>query len=121
MAAPSGIVWGDVYSSSSSVQGKLGIYIDLTNTNTVSTVNVQVWLWTKYGCEDSNNAFYFDVGANVTSAVTDKGKVTIKHTVSSGSGWSTKNQTKLVDQTFTYERGTAASTYKVYAKLSKVE
>lgn len=120
MAAPSGIVWGSTYGSGS-VQGRLGIYTKITNTSTQTTVNVQVWFWTKYGIEDNNNTLYYDIGPNVTSATTSLGTKSLYHEVSTGSGWSTSNQTKIIDNTYTYTRGTSASTYKIYVKFDKLE
>jgi uncharacterized repeat protein (TIGR02543 family) len=117
MAAPSGTTWGSIYGS----KGKLGIYTNISSTNTQTTVNVQIWFWTIYGCYDTGNTLYYNVGTNVTSATTSQGAVSINHTVSSGGGWSTSNQTKILDKTYTYTRGTSASTYKVYVKLTNID
>lgn len=122
MAAPSETVWGSIVKGSTDGrQGKLGIYTSVTNTNTQTTVNVQVWFWTIYSCDDNTNTLYYNVGANVTSATTSQGSVNIDHTVASGTGWNTSNQTRLLNKTYTYTRGTSATTYKVYAKLSNID
>lgn len=122
MAAPSGIVWSDVVNGSSSGRkGRLGIYIGKTESNTQVTVNVQVWFWTIYSCTDSGNTFYCDIGTGVTSASTSRGSKTISHTVASGSGWSTSNQTKLYEYSNTYTKGSSAKTYKVYARFSGID
>ena len=128
MAAPSGTVWGSVVQGSKTGrQGKLGIYTSVTNTNTQTTVNVQVWFWTIYSCSDGDgvgsgqNCLYYDAGTNVSSATTSIGEFSIQHTVNTGEGWNTANQTKLLDKTYTYTRGTAATTYKVYAKLTGID
>lgn len=122
MAAPSETVWGSIVTGSKDGrQGKLGIYTSVSNTDTQTTVNVQVWFWTIYTCTDSSNTLYYDAGTGVTAASTSQGSVTINHTVNSGSGWSETNQTRLLNKTYTYTRGTSAATYKVYAKLSNID
>lgn len=117
MAAPTtGIVWGDIAGDN---RGRIGIYTNLSNTETQTAVNVQVWVWTRYSTTDSANKFYYDIGPAVTSAVTNLGSVNIKHTVDSS--WSTSNQTKILDETYTYTRGTSAVTYTIYSKLQGVD
>lgn len=54
MPAPSGITWGSI----SGDLGRLGIYTKLTTTATETIANVQVWLWTKGPCEDTNGKDY---------------------------------------------------------------
>ena len=117
MAAPSGISWGSIYGS----YGRLGIYSKVTTSGATATVNVQVWFWSKYSVTDDNNTVYYNVGKSITEATTDLGCVTIKHTVASGSGWSTSNQTRLVNKTYTYTMGKSAVTYKVYASFKNVD
>lgn len=117
MAAPSGISWGNIYGD----YGRIGIYSKVTTSGTTATVNVQVWFWSKYSVTDANNIVYYDVGTDVTEAVTNCGTVNIKHTVSSGDGWSTSNQTKLIDKTYTYTMSKSAVKYKVYARHKNVE
>ena len=117
MAAPDSTQWGTIYGG----KGRLGIYVGVTSTNTTTTVNVQVWFWTKYGCTDSGNTFYYDAGYGTSSATTSKGSVTIKHTVSSGDGWSTSNQTKVAEYTYTYDRQTWSVPYNIYTKLSGID
>ena len=123
MAAPSGTVWGSIVNGSSSGRkGRLGIYRRTDSiTNTHMTVTVQIWFWTVYSCKDSNNTLYYDIGTNITAAGTSRGAVSINHTVASGDGWSTSNQTKVYEYQYTYLRGTSAVTYKVYAKLSNID
>lgn len=117
MAAPSGIVWGSIYGG----KGRLGIYTNISSTNTQTTVNIQVWFWTKYSCTDSGNTLYYNVGTNITSATTSKGSFSIDHSKSSGSGWSTSNQTRLINETHTYTRSTSAQTYKIYAQFNNID
>lgn len=122
MAAPSGTVWGSIVDGSSSGRkGRIGIYTNVSSTNTQTTVNVQVWFWTIYSCADGYNNFYFDVGTGVSAATTLIGAVDITHTVATGEGWNTANQTKLIDKTYTYNRGTSDTTYKVYAKYNGID
>lgn len=122
MAAPSGTVWGAIVNGSSSGRkGRIGIYTSVSNTDTKTTVNVQVWFWTIYSCLDGYNDFYFDVGTGISAATTRIGAVDINHTVATGEGWNTANQTRLINKTYTYNRGTTATTYKVYAKYSGID
>lgn len=122
MAAPSGTIWGSaVQGSKTGRQGRIGVYTSVSSTNSQTTVNVQVWFWTIYTCEDGTNNFYCNIGTDVTSATTKIGSKDISHPVNTGAGWSTSNQTKLYDVTKTYTRGTSAVTYKVYAKYNGID
>ena len=124
MAAPSGTVWGSIVSDirkPNGRKGRIGIYTNIVNTNTKTTVNVQVWFWTIYSCSDGYNTFYYNVGPNVSSATTHIGSIDINHTVASGDGWNTANQTRLANYTYEYDRGREAVTYKVYAKYSTID
>ena len=125
MGAPSSTKWGSIVTGSGNPtgrQGRIGIYTSVTNTNTQTTVNVQVWFWTIYSCDDYYCTLYYNAGTNVTSATTAVvNNCDIKHTVASGTGWSTSNQTKLYEKTYTYTRGTSATTYKVYAKFNGID
>lgn len=124
MAAPSSTVWGSIVNGSSDGRkGRLGIYTSVSSTNSQTTVNVQVWFWTIYSCSDgAANDLYYNVGTSVTSATTKvASKINIDHTVATGSTWNTANQTKVLDKTYTYDRGTSAVTYKVYAKFSGID
>ena len=58
MAAPDGIKWGNIVGS----YGRIGIYIDKSNSNTKTSVDVQVWFWSKYSVSDTSNTLYFDNG-----------------------------------------------------------
>lgn len=122
MAAPSGTIWGSaVKGNKDGRQGRIGVYTSVTNTNTETTVNVQLWFWTIYTCEDGTNNIYCNIGTDVTSATTKVGSKNISHPVNTGAGWSTSNQTKLYDVTKKYTRGTSAVTYKVYAKYNGID
>ena len=118
MAAPSGIVWGSAVGSGS-YQARIGIYVKLTSTATETTRHTEIWFWSKYSVSDSSNTFYYN--DNATSATTSKGSVSIKTTVSSGSGWSTTNQVKIAEYDYTFTRGTKASTRSVAAKLTGID
>lgn len=117
MAAPSSTKWGDIKSGN----GRIGVYVSSSSTDTQTTTTVQVWFWTIYSCEDSYNHLYYNEGTNVTSATTEVASVDISHTVATGAGWNTKNQTKLYEQTYTHARGTSAVTRKIYAKFTSVD
>lgn len=115
MAAPSGIVWGDIVKS----LGRIGIYTSISNVDLDSTVTIQVWFWSKYSVSDSNNRFYFD--NDTSTATTLIGDVTVKHTVSSGAGWSTENQTMIGKFSYTYTRTSAEKTIYCAAKLTGID
>lgn len=115
MAAPSGIVWGSIAGS----YGRIGIYVELTNTNTQTTRHTEIWFWSKYSVSDSANTFYYD--DNATSATTSKGSVSITTSNDSGEGWSTSNQVKLKEYDYTFDRGTSSSTRSVAAKLTDID
>lgn len=115
MSAPSGTVWGSIVNS----LGRLGIYTSASHTNTETTVYVEVWFWSKWSVQDTNNAYYFDV--STTTATTNRGSVSINHTVATGSGWSTSNQTLLGSYSYTYTRYANAQTAYYAAKLASVE
>lgn len=118
MAAPSGTVWGSVVGG----YGRIGIYKSLSNTNTTSTLTVQVWFWSKYSVDDDNNTLYYTLSSSSGSAVDSKGSKSINTTVASGSGWSTSNQIKLYEYTHSaITRGTSAQTKYLYAKLTNVD
>lgn len=115
MAAPSGTVWGSTVGS----YGRIGIYVKLTNTNTETTRHTEVWFWSKYSVDDSNNTLYYN--DNASSATTSVGSVNINTTVASGSGWSTSNQVKLKEYDATFTRGTSAVKRYVAAKLTNID
>jgi uncharacterized repeat protein (TIGR02543 family) len=117
MAAPSGIVWGSTVGS----YGRIGIYRSLTSTNDKTTVNVEIWFWSKYSVSDSGNTLYYDNRSSSGSASTSQGSVSISTTNDSGSGWSESNQKKLKSYSYTYNRGTSAVTRYLYAKLVNVD
>lgn len=117
MAAPSGTSWG----SSISNYGRIGIYAGITNTDTGSTVNVEVWFWSKYSVSDSNNTLYYDNLSSDGNATTSRGSVNVKTTVNSGAGWSTSNQQKLASYSYTYTRGTSNVTRYLKARLINVD
>lgn len=129
MAAPSSTVWGSVVqgykngSLSSGRKGKIGIYTNVSSTATQTTVEVEVWFWTIYSCSDGySNTFYYDIGTGISSATTAAASnIDITHTVETGSGWSTSNQTKLYSWSKTYTRGTSATTYKIYSKFTGID
>ena len=56
MAAPSGTTWGSIVGSGSK-QGRIGIYVSVSNSNTQSTVSIQVYFWSRYAVSDSGNNF----------------------------------------------------------------
>lgn len=122
MAAPIGIIWGDpIVGSNDTRRGKIGIYAVATNTDTVASVRVQVWFATMYSCEDGYNSLYFDIGTDVWSASTPRGSASISHPVSSGEGWNASNQTKIWDQTYSYDNLNGNRDLNIYAKYNGID
>lgn len=117
MVAPSSTKWGSEVGS----YGKIGIYTSVSNTATKTTLTVDVYLWTKYSCSDSSNNVYFDNTSSSSSATTNRGSKSIKHTVASGDGWSTSNQTKIYSNTYEYTRTTSDQTRYLYAKMTGID
>lgn len=101
-------------------KGRIGLEVSVSNSNTASTVSINVWFWSKYSVDDTNNTLYVD--DNATSATTSRGKVTINTTVATGSGWSTSNQKKIYTlDSFTVNRGTSKVSRNCAAKLTNIE
>lgn len=124
MPAPNGTVWGSIVTGSSSGRkGKLGIYTSITNSNTETSVNVQIWFATIYSCSDgAANTLYCDIGMGISSASTAvASNIDITHTVATGTGWNTANQTCLLNKTYKYSRNTSAKIYNIYAKFSGID
>lgn len=117
MAAPDGIKWGEVAGG----YGRIGIYATRSNTNTQSTIKVEIWFWSKYTITDENNELYFDNLSSSGSASTKRGATDIVTTVNTGSGWSTTNQKKLRSYTYTHDRTKSSSTRYLYAKLTNID
>lgn len=115
MAAPSGTAWGNIVGG----YGRIGIYVGVSSTNTQTTMNVEVWFWSKYSVSDTSNTYYYDSGK--TSATTSRGSVSIHTTVDSGGGWSTSNQVRLGQSSYTYNRGTSDVTKYFCAKLTGID
>lgn len=117
MAAPSGTQWGSIYGSGSA-QGRIGVYITSSSTQTQTTVRMQVWFWTKYSVYDSSNTFHYSFS---DTGIITIGSVSINHSVSSGGGWSTSNQTHVGTYSHTYTRGTSARSISCAADYSGIE
>lgn len=116
MAAPSGTKWSSIFDG----YGRLGIYTSIANSDDLkSTVTVQVWVWSKYSLKDTNNKLYFNNDSS--SASTLIGSTNINHTVDTGEGWSTSNQTKIMTKTYTYTRTASSRTVYCAAKLSGID
>ena len=115
MAAPSNTKWGSIVGG----YGRIGISATVSNTNTTSSIHVEVWFWSKYSVSDTNNDLYYD--NDKTSATTNRGSVSIRTTGNSGSGWSTGNQKLLKEYNHSFSRGTSKVTHNCAAKLSNVD
>ena len=117
MAAPSGTIWGSVVGSGSG-QGRIGVYITSSSTKTVTTITMQVWFWSKYGVRDSSNTFHYSLTG---TGVVTIGSVNINHSVSTGSGWSTSNQTRIGTYSKSYGRTTSDQLISCAADFSGIE
>lgn len=115
------LVWGDIVSGGSQnyQQGKIGIYTEVSSTNTITSIYVEVWFATPYSCHDSDNNFYFDIGGGVTSASTLRGSARIYHT-DDANAWSASNQTKIWSGSIDYRRVANAQNCNIYAKFDGV-
>lgn len=119
MSAPSATVWGSVVTGTADTkQGRIGIYVSTQEDDTRASANVEVWFWSKYSVSDAYNSFYFDAASSATTLI---GSVDIQHTVATGSGWSTSNQTKLGSFSYNYTKGTAAATKYFSAKFTGID
>lgn len=118
MPAPSGTQWGAI-SGSGSNQGQIGIAITSYSSDTLTTVTAEVWYRTKYSCYDSANNFWVDWD-NYADA-TPLGSIAINHPVSSGSGWSTSNQTKIGSWTTSFIRENFNQTGYFSARFASIE
>lgn len=126
MSAPSGIKWGSIVNGSNSGRkGKIGIYVSTTSvTNTNVKFHVEVWFWTIYSCSDGGNTVKFNAGDSITSASTVvASNKSISHTIDTGSGWDTSNQTKLYEYNSTegYDRQHSNRVIKFYASFSGID
>lgn len=118
MSAPSGIKWGNIVGD----YGRIGIYVNATTSATTVSGTIEIWFWSKYSVDDAYNQLYYDNRSSSGSATTKVADdINIKHTVATGAGWSTSNQTKLKSYSFSYNRGTTASTRYLYAKFAGVD
>ena len=116
MAAPSSTKWGSIVSN----KGRLGLNLTVKEISDDKTsVTVDIWFWSRYPLEDSNNTLYFSNLA--TYAKGNLKSVTIKHTQSGSSGWNTKNQTKLRSRGFTIERIDSTQKLPCAARLAGID
>ena len=116
MPAPSSTQWGDIIGGC----GRIGIDVSVSNSDTESTVVIQTWFWSKYKVKDSNNSVYFNNES--TSATTKVATgLAINHTVDTGTGWSTSNQTQLSVHNAKYTRGDSDRTIYCAAKFQGID
>lgn len=114
-AAPSGTTWGNENGSSNKM-GRIGIKTTFTDTTTTRNVKIQIYLWTRYRCQDSSNGFKYSWS---TSPNINIGSKNINTT--SNSSWSTTNQVLIAEFNKTYNKGTSASTGHASASYSNIE
>lgn len=114
-AAPSGTTWGNENGSSNKM-GRIGIKTTFTDTTTTRNVKIQIYLWTRYRCQDSSNGFKYSWS---TSPNINIGSKNINTT--SNSSWSTTNQVFIAEFNKTYNKGTSATTGHASANYSSIE
>lgn len=103
------ISWG-----TASGNGRIGINVIPTVSNTSVSVSLDIYVWTKYSCSDTSNT--------LTVNGSSKGSVTISTSNNSGTGWSTSNQQFVKTVSVgSYGRGTSARTVDYSASISGVE
>ena len=100
MAAPSATQWGAAIGSGNRL-GRIGVNVYASNTNTTTTIYMDIWFWSKYSVSDSSNTFRYSFSN--TSIVTI-GSKSINHTVNTGTGWSANNQTLIGTYSSTFNR-----------------
>lgn len=115
MAAPSSTKWSPIHGSGNK-QDRLGIYFSLSNSATETTVNVELWYWTRYAVSDTNNDFYYDWDSYANTSL---GSKNIQH--SSNSSWSTSNQTKIGSFSKKFPRGISNSTQYFSGRVTGVD
>lgn len=115
MSAPSGTQWSSP-STGTAYQGRIGLYVTSSNSETQTTVTAQVWYWSQYSCQDSSNTFYFDWGASANSAL-GSGSINTP----SNNGWNTANQVLIGIYSKTYGRGTSSSQGTCSARFTGIE
>ena len=106
-----GIYWG---SADGNGYGRIGISYTRTESASAVSGDVNIYLWTKYSVYDNVNQLYFN-GSNV------KNNINIRHSVDSGGGWSTSNRTLLHSTTYSFSRGSTASSSTLSASLHTIE
>jgi uncharacterized repeat protein (TIGR02543 family) len=111
------IVWGSEYGGHN--KGRLGFDVSQIGTDSEVTVNVKVYVWSRYAVNDPNNQFYYDCGTNITAATTEIGTVNVN--AQSNTAWSESNINLIGEATHTISKQNSAVTYNVYASLSGVE
>lgn len=112
--------WGPIETTKN--YGRIGISanVSCTDDDENAMVTLEVWFWSKYSATDSNNNLYFDL--NTTTASTYVGKVDIRTTHNSGSGWNAANKVHVYTYgPFPVARETSDKTLYCAAKLTGVE
>lgn len=112
MPAPADTTWGAAVND----KGRIGISREWSDHVTFERATVSVWFWSKWGLTDSGNTFSYGV-----DGLASQGSRSIKHSVSSGSGWSTSNQTLLGTFTHDFAKGTSAVTHYLKASFSGID
>lgn len=117
------ITWGNIITGSKDTRkGKIGIEATINtskSTNTTTYVTVSVYFASMYSLTDTNNTYYYNKDS--TSATTSQGSVSINHSVATGSGWSSSNQTKIGSYEHSYTRTTSAQTKYFAAKITGID
>lgn len=116
MPAPDNTFWGQAVKNNTRY-GKIGIAITQTNTNTKTTVNIQTWFWASSYLEDGDYGYFFDLNSTYATTRHTGGPYINCPIYTTNHAWDTRNQAKLGESTFTYDRETSAKTIDCAARL----
>ncbi len=118
MAAPtSNITWSGVYSTTQWFEYKIGVYTDVSSTDTQTTIKTQVWIASNYRIDDGDINVFYRAGEGVTS-ITDSEDYKVTSTLNFKGDDNTgtwANQVLAYEETLTYLRSTSPKTIGVYA------
>ena len=115
MAAPTNTIWGNASTGSNGYQGKIGVYVTTTSTDTTTTVSADVYYWSQYKVEDSSNTFTCTIGSDTKTWTSQSINTT------SNSSFSESNQVKIGSHSYTFNRDTSALSKTIKAEFSGLD
>ena len=115
MAAPTNTIWGNAGTGNNGYQGKIGVYVTTSSTDTTTTISVDVYYWSQYSVNDSSNTFDCTIGSDTKTWSNQSINTT------SNSSFSESNQVKIGSHSYTFNRGTSASSKTITATFSGID